>query len=97
MLHERSHTVESQATYLRIHLLQQLPPPSCMREVKGSVDYAVIGWSVHMSYFQVALLLPMTIINLSTFVILILAMCKGSGRYQYTFKPQAHGRCWARQ
>jgi hypothetical protein len=83
----KGHTVKSQSTYLRLHLLSQDPPPTCFREVRGSVDYTVMGWFAHMSYVQVAFLLPMTIINLSTLAILLAAMWMGGLRYKYDFEP----------
>lgn len=55
--------------------------------MEGSVNYTVMGWSAHMSYVQVAFLLPMTIMNLSTLVILLSAMRMGGRKYEYDFEP----------
>ncbi|KAJ2936274.1 hypothetical protein H1R20_g824, partial [Candolleomyces eurysporus] len=79
--------LEYVATYFRIHLLQQNPPTSCYRMVEGSVDYTVMGWSTQTSYVQIAFLLPMTILNLTTLVILLTAMRMGGLRYEHDFEP----------
>ncbi|KAJ2924401.1 hypothetical protein H1R20_g12697, partial [Candolleomyces eurysporus] len=78
--------LEYVATYLRLHLLQEPPPSSCFRNVEGSVDYTVMGWSTASSYVQIAFLLPMTILNLTTLVIFLAATYGGSS-YTHDFEP----------
>ena len=50
-------------------------PPSCMRTVNGSVLYEVTGW--HYDYKTIAFLLPTTLINLSSLILLLVAMYMG--------------------
>ena len=47
-------------------------PPSCDRTVEGWTDYAVLGWWVNFG--NVGYLLPMTIINLASLILLLVAM-----------------------
>jgi len=47
-------------------------PPSCDRNVEGSTIYAALGWSVDSA--NIGFLLPMTIINLASLILLLVAM-----------------------
>jgi len=52
-------------------------PESCNRKVNGSVSYMVLGWSaVHA---QVGFLMPMTFLNISALIIIIMAMVVARG------------------
>ena len=46
--------------------------PPCDRMVEGRTKYWVLGWSVNLG--NVGYLLPMTIINLASFILLVVAM-----------------------
>lgn len=65
-----------QATYIRLLYsthVDDSTPSSCMRTVNGSADLQVFGWSANSQ--TGVYLLPITIINLTTLVILVIAMC----------------------
>ena len=47
-------------------------PTSCERKVKGWTDYWVLGWWTDLG--NVGYLLPMTIINLASLILLLVAM-----------------------
>jgi hypothetical protein len=47
-------------------------PESCMRRINGSAHYKVFGWSVTGK--STPYLIPMTLINLSSLIILVYAM-----------------------
>jgi len=47
-------------------------PSSCNRTVDGSLTYVVLGWSAERQH--VAFLVPMTIINLTSLFLIIMAM-----------------------
>ena len=51
-------------------------PQSCLRNVTGTATYRVIGW-FDTKTVTVARLLPMTIINLTTLIVLLTAMFMG--------------------
>jgi hypothetical protein len=62
-----------QTTYARLIYSTVLDPPdSCVRPVTGTVNYMVMGWSVN--YESIGFLIPMTIVNLASLVVLIMAM-----------------------
>jgi hypothetical protein len=75
-----------QVTYTRfLHstITNPLPPSSCIRTVNGSLSAEVIGWfakPVHIGF-----LMPMTILNLASLVIVI-AMARAKGDC-YGFDP----------
>ena len=50
-------------------------PSSCDRTVNGTLSYETIGWSV--KFENIWLLLPMTIINLVSFLLLLTSMSIG--------------------
>ncbi|KDR68987.1 hypothetical protein GALMADRAFT_48934, partial [Galerina marginata CBS 339.88] len=57
-------------------------PSSCTREVNGSVTYTVLGWTAGPEH--IGFLMPMTVINLATFVVFVIAMARRKkGRYIY--------------
>ncbi|KAF8872658.1 hypothetical protein CPB84DRAFT_1691252, partial [Gymnopilus junonius] len=63
----------SRATYVRlIYSTLPNPPSSCTREVTGTLSYQVIGWSVRPAH--IGFLMPMTVVNLASLVILLTAM-----------------------
>jgi hypothetical protein len=62
-----------QTTYTRLIYSTVLnPPDSCVREVTGTVNYMVMGWSVN--YESIGFLIPMTLVILSALIVLIMAM-----------------------
>jgi hypothetical protein len=52
-------------------------PQSCLRNVTGTATYKVAGWFYTNKTVTVALLLPTTIINLTTLIVLLTAMFMG--------------------
>ena len=65
--------VNPQVSYLRlIYSTIDNRPDNCTRTVTGSVTYQVIGWFV--SRANVGFLIPITIINGTAFVALVIAM-----------------------
>ena len=79
-----------QTTYLRlIYSTAPNPPDSCVRPVTGTVSYMVMGWSVN--YESIGFLIPMTIVNLASLFVLIIAMinAKGGGSVFDPLKPRA--------
>jgi len=69
-----------EATYIRLIYSavgssggQAPAPPSCMRVINGSANYEVYGWFA--SRHVAAYLVPATLINLTTLVILFIAAC----------------------
>lgn len=62
-----------QATYARFLISTGTGrPASCNRTVNGTFTYSVLGWSVKLEH--IGFLLPITIVNLASFVIMILAI-----------------------
>ena len=62
-----------QTTYARLIYQTVLnPPDSCVREVTGTVNYMVMGWSVN--YESIGFLIPMTLVILASLVVLIMAL-----------------------
>jgi len=76
-----------QLTYTRFlysTITYQGPPLSCNRTVNGSLSAEVIGWfakPVHIGF-----LMPMTIINLASLVVTLIAISWAKGRC-YEFDP----------
>lgn len=71
--------VFEQATYIRLLYsakVDDTTPESCQRQVNGSADLEKFGWS--SSSHNAAYLLPVTLINLTTLVILVVAMRTGT-------------------
>jgi hypothetical protein len=64
------------ATYIRLietaYTEISKPPDSCNRDVQGSLTYQVIGW--HYNQTTIEGLLPATVINLVSFVLLLVAV-----------------------
>jgi hypothetical protein len=67
------------ATYSRlietVYSIVSPAPESCNRNVPGTLTYDVIGWRYNQN--TVRSLLPHTLINLASFVLLLTAMCLG--------------------
>jgi len=79
-----------QSTYARLIYQTVLnPPDSCVREVTGTVNYMVMGWSVN--YESIGFLIPMTLVILAALIVLIIAMtnAKGGGSIFDPLKPGA--------
>jgi hypothetical protein len=58
------------------------PPPSCTRKLTGLVDYQILGWFVES--MNVRFLVPMTILNLASLVIILVAMFNAkAGGYKF--------------
>ena len=60
------------------------PPPSCLRPVNGTLSEEVMGWVARPVH--IAFLLPVTIINLASLVVIIIAKTKEK-RGCYDFDP----------
>ncbi|KAJ2912774.1 hypothetical protein MD484_g7644, partial [Candolleomyces efflorescens] len=76
--------LEYGATYSRlVYTINKDIPTTCLRDVTGSVSYSVRGWHINPGdvLTQAGLLVPMTLINLASLVILI--KCFVLGRFQY--------------
>ena len=67
------------ATYTRLietaHNKSQPAPASCRRPVHGNLTYQVVGWHYNRNTIQA--LIPPTLINLASFVLLLVAMLIG--------------------
>jgi len=67
-----------QATYLRLILsMANDRPASCNRVVNGSISYVVLGWSAVLA--EVGFLMPMTFLNISALIIIIMAIVMARG------------------
>ena len=60
------------------------PPPSCLRPVNGTLSEEVMGWVAKPVH--IAFLLPVTIINLASLVVIVIAKAKEK-RGCYEFDP----------
>ena len=79
-----------QTTYARLLYSTVLnPPDSCVRPVTGTVNYMAMGWSVN--YESVGFLIPMTIVNLASLAVLIVAMRVSAKSGGSTFNPLKPG------
>ena len=58
-----------------------------MRELNGTMTYSVIGWYPAIGYSQVGLLIPMTLMNLVSLAICLMALKMGRLGYRYNFDP----------
>ncbi|KAJ2926298.1 hypothetical protein H1R20_g10798, partial [Candolleomyces eurysporus] len=80
--------LEYEATYSRlIYSLGSNPPPTCIRNVTGSVSYSVRGWYIEDAATQAGLLIPMTLINIASLSLLL--ACFVIGRFMYTYNFDA--------
>ncbi|KAJ2926510.1 hypothetical protein H1R20_g10572, partial [Candolleomyces eurysporus] len=80
--------LEYEATYSRlIYSIGADPPPTCFRDVAGSVSYSVRGWHIDSKDFfaQAGLLLPMTLINLASLILLLSCFFIGKFQYKHNF------------
>jgi len=67
-----------EATYIRLLYSTQRneqTPLSCLRTVNGTAYLDVFGWT--STSHTGAYLIPITLVNLATFIILVIAMCTG--------------------
>ncbi|KAF8812665.1 hypothetical protein BYT27DRAFT_7159083 [Phlegmacium glaucopus] len=72
--------LEYLATYTRL-LYSVGAPPACNREVTGNITYTVFGWSTESEH--IGLIMPLTIVNFTSLVIMILAIIRTTyGSYQ---------------
>ncbi|KAJ2919627.1 hypothetical protein MD484_g762, partial [Candolleomyces efflorescens] len=79
--------LEYQATYSRlVYSIRPDRPSTCLRDVTGSVSYSVRGWHIKPQDFvaQAGLLLPMTLINLASLILLLSCFFIGKSRYRYS-------------
>jgi len=77
--------VVPQTTYIRlIYSAITTPPPSCVRNLTGLLSYQVRGW--FMEADNIGFLVPMTIVNLASFVLLLVAVFNAK-RGDYKFDP----------
>ena len=77
-----------QASYSRlVYSIADDRPSTCLRDVTGSVSYSVRGWHINRKDFftQAAFLLPMTLINLASLILLLTCFYIGRFQYQCTF------------
>ncbi|RXW24321.1 hypothetical protein EST38_g1511 [Candolleomyces aberdarensis] len=80
--------LEYEATYSRlVYSLGANPPSTCLRDVAGSVSYSVRGWHIDSkdSFVQAGLLLPMTLINLASLILLLSCLFIGKFQYKHNF------------
>jgi len=74
-----------QITYIRfLYSAHESPPPSCIRTVNGTLSAEVIGWVAKPVH--IAFLMPMTMLNLASFVVVLIAMSRAK-RGCYEFDP----------
>ena len=59
-------------------------PPSCVRQVNGSISYQVVGWIANKDH--IGFLMPVTIVNLASLVLMICAILGPVSR-RYRFDP----------
>jgi hypothetical protein len=64
--------LEYEAAYTRMIFLSLSPPPGCRRKVGGNMWYEVVGWDANIR--TAGYLLPLTLINLSSIVILLVSI-----------------------
>ena len=79
-----------QTTYARLLYSTVLNrPDSCAREVTGTVNYMVMGWSVNSE--SIGFLIPITLVILAALIVLIMAMvsAKSGGSAFDPLKPHA--------
>ncbi|KDR76157.1 hypothetical protein GALMADRAFT_225838 [Galerina marginata CBS 339.88] len=73
--------LEYEVAYTRLLYTVNNPPASCNAAVKGWVTYTALGWTVDFAF--IGYLLPMTLINLTSLILLLVAMFKSKkGRWQ---------------
>jgi hypothetical protein len=79
--------IEYEATYIRLLYSTNTTaaPPTCLRTIDGSVDYQVIGWFVDSDNGY--LLIPLTIFNVTSLLMLIGAMLIGKEKKLFGFDP----------
>jgi len=79
--------LEYWTTYIRlIYSTVSNPPPSCVRELTGSVNYEAFGWFVTGS--NIGFLIPWTLINAASLAALLLAVTLPKGGYLPPFHPR---------
>jgi hypothetical protein len=61
------------------------PPSSCLRQVNGTLSEEVMGWVAKPVH--IAFLLPVTIINLASLFVILIAKVKEKRRGRYEFDP----------
>ncbi|KAJ2914085.1 hypothetical protein MD484_g6318, partial [Candolleomyces efflorescens] len=76
--------LDYQATYSRlIYSIGSNPPQNCLRTVTGPASYSVRGWVVDS--FKAGFLLPMTLINLASLLLLLVCLFIGKLKYRLGF------------